>query len=215
MFVKNINFDTTDEELLEHFKSCGKVHSANIATKKNTKTDDMLSMGFGFVTFLHKSSAEKALKTLQHSRLGGHCLELKRSTRASTNQAENKEKVDLGKASTKILVRNIPFQAKKEEIVALFRTFGAVAGVRLPRKMAGTGEHRGFCFVEFVTVSEAKTAFSSLVHSTHLYGRRLVLEWAAAEETLEELRDRTRKHWGDGAVQGSKRARLEMDKKSE
>ena len=49
--------------------------------------------------------------------------------------------MDLGKASTKILVRNIPFQAKKEEIVQLFRTFGEISAVRLPKKMAGAGEN--------------------------------------------------------------------------
>ena len=213
LFIKNINFDTTDEELLSHFKSCGHVHSASVATKKNTKTNELLSMGYGFVTFLLKSSAEKALKTMQHSRLAGHCLELKRSTRASTNNDGNKEKVDLGKASSKILVRNIPFQAKKEEISQLFRTFGELSAVRLPKKMAGTGEHRGFAFIEFSSISDAKSAFSSLVHSTHLYGRRLVLEWAAGEETLEELRDKTKKQWRDGGSKNNKRARLEMDKK--
>ena len=219
LFVKNLNFDTIDEELNDHFKSCGKIHSAKVATKKNTKTDDLLSMGFGFVTYLYKSSAEKALKTLQHSRLGDHCLELKRSTRAGVNQdSREKEKVDLGKASTKILVRNIPFQAKKEEIVQLFRTFGEISAVRLPKKMAGTGEHRGFAFLEFSSKSDAKSAFSSLVHSTHLYGRRLVLEWAQGEESLEELRDKTKRHWGDGAgldKTASKRARLSLDKKNE
>ena len=35
------------------------------------------------------------------------------------------------------------------------------------------------------------TAFEKLCHSTHLYGRRLVLEWASEEETLENLRKRT------------------------
>jgi len=210
LFVKNINFNTSDESLLNHFKGCGKVHSANVATKKNTKTDELLSMGFGFVTYVHKASAEKALKNLQHSRLDDHCLELKRSTRASTAQESNKEKVDLGKASTKILVRNIPFQAKKQEISQLFRTFGELSAVRLPSKMAGTGEHRGFAFIEFSNLSDARAAFSSLVHSTHLYGRRLVLEWAQGEETLEELRDKTRKQWGDGSK--IKRARLEIEK---
>ena len=68
LFVKNLNFSTSDDELLEHFKSCGQVHSANIATKKNFKSDELLSMGYGFVTYVLKSSAEKALKTLQHSR---------------------------------------------------------------------------------------------------------------------------------------------------
>lgn len=31
--------------------------------------------------------------------------------------------------------------------------------------------------------------------STHLYGRRLVLEWAAAEDGIEELRKRTAEHF--------------------
>lgn len=38
-------------------------------------------------------------------------------------------------------------------------------------------------------------AFNALCHSTHLYGRRLVLEWADTEETLEALRRRTAEHF--------------------
>ncbi|KAF6082700.1 RNA binding motif protein 19 [Phyllostomus discolor] len=34
-------------------------------------------------------------------------------------------------------------------------------------------------------------AFSALCHSTHLYGRRLVLEWADSEVTLQALRRKT------------------------
>lgn len=45
-------------------------------------------------------------------------------------------------------------------------------------KMGGTGTHRGFGFVEFNSKHDAEKAFESLSPSTHLYGRRLVLEWA-------------------------------------
>ena len=41
-------------------------------------------------------------------------------------------------------------------------------------------------------------AFNALCHSTHLYGRRLVLEWAEAEETVEQLRKKTAEHFHDG-----------------
>ena len=34
-------------------------------------------------------------------------------------------------------------------------------------------------------------AFKSLCTSTHLYGRRLVLEWAEDNESIEELRKKT------------------------
>jgi len=214
LFVKNLNFKTTDVELSEHFKSCGTIHNATVATKKDMKTGETLSMGFGFVTYILKSSAEKALKKLQHSRLDDYALELKRSNRASTreNQSPTKEVKDLGKPCSKLLVRNIPFQANKEEITQIFRTFGELTAVRLPRKMAGTGDHRGFAFIEFSSISDAKAAFNSLVHSTHLYGRRLVLEWAQGETTLEELRDKTKQHWGDGRTGNPKRTKFDLEK---
>ena len=39
---------------------------------------------------------------------------------------------------------------------------------------------RGFGFVEFVSSEEAKGAFSQL-SNTHLYGRKLIIEWAKPE----------------------------------
>jgi len=197
LFIKNLNFSTTDDPLVKHFEGCGRIASANVAIKKNTNTGETLSMGFGFVTFQTKASAEKALKTLQHSRLDDHCLELKRSNRASTKQQESEDskKKSVGKPSTKLLVRNIPFQATKQEITEIFKTFGELTAVRLPKKMAGTGDHRGFAFIEFGALADAKAAFKSLVHSTHLYGRRMVLEWASEETSIEEMRDKTSRHW--------------------
>jgi multiple RNA-binding domain-containing protein 1 len=42
-------------------------------------------MGYGFVQFMKAASVDKALKVLQHKMLDGHCLELKRSNRAMTD----------------------------------------------------------------------------------------------------------------------------------
>lgn len=44
--------------------------------------------------------------------------------------------------------------------------------------------------MDFLTKQEAATA-AAAVAGTHLYGRRLVVEWAAAEEGLDELRAKT------------------------
>lgn len=38
-------------------------------------------------------------------------------------------------------------------------------------------------------------AFNALCHSTHLYGRRLVLEWADSEVTVQALRRKTARHF--------------------
>ena len=60
--------------------------------------------------------------------------------------------------------------------------------MRMPSKF--DGNHRGFCFVEFLTKQEAKNAFKAL-DNTHLYGRHLVLEWAQEDsDSLDAIRAR-------------------------
>lgn len=210
LFVKNLNFDTGDETLRAHFENCGKIYSCNVASKKNAKTGQKLSMGFGFVTFWMKAAADKALKELQHSKLDDHALELKRSNRASDNKEVNTRKVTkAGKPSTKILVRNVAFQATKHELAELFKIYGELSSVRLPKKLSG--QHRGFGFIEFAAKTDAKKAMEELSGSTHLYGRRLVLEWEEQEETLDSLRKRTADQFNAGSRSAGKRSRIEMD----
>ena len=67
----------------------------------------------------------------------------------------------------------------------LFSSFGVVKSVRLPKKFDGS--HRGFCFVDFVTHEEARHALEVVGASTHLYGRRLVMEWANPSENCASL----------------------------
>ena len=64
------------------FSACGKLKSATIAQKKDPKqAGHMLSMGYGFLEFYKRDSAQQALRTLQHATLDGHQLELKQSNR--------------------------------------------------------------------------------------------------------------------------------------
>uniref|UniRef100_A0A3Q2V8F2 RNA binding motif protein 19 n=1 Tax=Haplochromis burtoni TaxID=8153 RepID=A0A3Q2V8F2_HAPBU len=187
LFIKNLNFNTTEEKLLE------------VGTLINTIiincliTGKLLSMGYGFVQYQTAEAAQKALRQLQHCKVDDHQLELKvseRATRSDVNQkavvTRKKKQADKKQTGSKILVYCF---------LLLFTTFGELKTVRLPKKAAGSGSHRGFGFVDFLTKQDAKKAFAALCHSTHLYGRRLVLEWADAEETVEALRRKTAEHF--------------------
>ena len=128
-----------------------------------------MSMGYGFVQFYKTVDAEKALKTLQGKRLKDHCLELKRSNRATqasegdaSKNNHHSSKISHKEDSTKLVVRNVPFEANSREVEELFKTFGSLKGVRLPKKV--TGSHRGFAFVDFHSKEEAKKAFDALCH---------------------------------------------------
>lgn len=39
------------------------------------------------------------------------------------------------------------------------RVFGDIKSVRLPKKMVGTGPHRGFAFVEYYSKEDAKVSY--------------------------------------------------------
>ncbi|KNE55541.1 hypothetical protein AMAG_01430 [Allomyces macrogynus ATCC 38327] len=137
----------------------------------------------------------------------------KKGKRVSAAAFLGDDSVDLSKVqgaadtgNTKLMVRNVPFEATIKDLRQLFASFAHVKSVRLPKKV--TGGHRGFAFAEFLTHNEAVEALQALRH-THLYGRRLVIEFAKAGESVEELRDRTKQVTGAA----NKRRRVDMEGK--
>lgn len=213
IFIKNLSFETVESTITNAFKHLGPIHTIQIARKPNPKDPkQQIHLGYGFIQFKMASSAEKALKTMQFSEIDDKRIELKRSDRTIKTQlqAERKKassKKDDKAKSSKIMVKNIPFQAKVGEIRDLFKTFGELKAVRLPLKQGVASEqHRGFGFVDFVSKSDAKNAYDALHLSTHLYGRRLVLEWAEAGTDVEEIRKRTFQQMGatDGGSSSKK-----------
>ncbi|XP_015109002.1 probable RNA-binding protein 19 [Diachasma alloeum] len=215
LFVKNLNFSTDEETLKKYFSKCGRLHYASVTTKKDPNNPGQkLSMGYGFVRYKFKSDADRALKELQSTTLDGKTLELKRSERTLNSDVSTTKKTSkVGEQTgTKILIKNIPFQANADEITELFKAFGELKAVRLPKKLMGQEKHRGFGFVEYYTKSDSKRAFKALCQSTHLYGRRLVLEWAQTIEDVDDIRKRTAKHFHqEPSSKRSKKATLDPE----
>ncbi|KAE9348294.1 Multiple RNA-binding domain-containing protein 1 [Phytophthora fragariae] len=183
--VKNLNFITKEATLEKIFEHCGQLRKVTVARRKDPKRG-MLSMGFGFVEFVDAKHTERALQTLQNTVVDGHALNLNLSQKkASAAPKRAVGEVDGEGRKSKIIVRNVAFEATSNEIRELFGAFGQLKRVRMPKKF--DGRHRGFAFVEFLTEQEARNAFSALA-SSHLYGRHLVLEWAEDADDIDTLR---------------------------
>ena len=232
LYCKNLNFSTTEEQLLEAFKRSGhKARAVRIPTKLAPVKKMVgralpgaepemrqLSMGFGFIEFDSDTAARKAMKKMQGTFLDGHSLEIKLSGKTDVASAPKKSAAaptSEGLKSKKLMVRNVPFQASRKEILQLFGAYGQLKKVRLPKKFDGS--HRGFAFVEFLTSQEAQNAMQALA-STHLYGRHLVLEWADDKEDIDALRDRAKRdasHVGENKstsqVPQNKKIRFDYD----
>ncbi|XP_006446262.2 LOW QUALITY PROTEIN: multiple RNA-binding domain-containing protein 1 [Citrus clementina] len=192
LFVKNLNFKTCDENLRKHFGEHikeGRILSVKV--KKHLKNGKNVSMGFGFIEFDSVETATNVCRDLQGTILDGHALILQLCHAKKDEQVVKKAEKD--KSSTKLLVRNVAFEATEKDLRQLFSPFGQIKSLRLPMKF---GNHRGFAFVEYVTKQEAQNALEAL-SNTHLYGRHLVMERAKEGESLEELRARTAAQFTD------------------
>ncbi|MDE3067161.1 MAG: RNA-binding protein [Verrucomicrobiota bacterium] len=70
LFVGNLSFDTTENDLHDAFAAHGTVVEANLMTDRSTGRP----RGFGFVTMSSPEEAQKAIDALNGAQIGGRAL---------------------------------------------------------------------------------------------------------------------------------------------
>lgn len=70
IFVGNLSFSTTEDELRKMFEAYGQVDRVSIMTDRDTGR----SRGFGFVEMASNEDGEKAISALNGSQTGGRTL---------------------------------------------------------------------------------------------------------------------------------------------
>jgi multiple RNA-binding domain-containing protein 1 len=208
LYIKNLSFSTTSESLTKSMSKIPGFSFAKVKTKPHpTKSEIQLSMGFAFVGFKTRQQAQRAMDTLQGFMLDGKPIQVafaNRGAEPSTNEAKgsgDKETELKGNAKpTKLMVKNLPFEASRKDLQKLFEGFGNIKSLRIPKKRTvattGTSSTRGFGFVEFTTHAEAKRAMESLEH-THLLGRHLKIQWNLESDgaDVSQLREKVGRQW--------------------
>jgi multiple RNA-binding domain-containing protein 1 len=184
LLIRNLNLETNQKMLLDHIEQLGarpRVIRVPLdgAHHRNTNQNSIVLTKYAFVEFSSPEETWRALNLIHGSVLDGYRLIAVPSEKHITNrQAESGEELDTPPEpanQTKLVVKNIAFEASKRELRQLFSSFGHLKSLRLPRKFDGSG--RGFCFLEYATPQESARA-KMLAQGTHFYGRKLVVEYS-------------------------------------
>ena len=77
LFINNLHFETSWQDLKDHFRQCGDVERAEVMTNAEGR-----SKGFGTVRFVKEKDAEAAIQRLNGQELQGRVLEVRYDNRA-------------------------------------------------------------------------------------------------------------------------------------
>jgi RNA recognition motif-containing protein len=81
LFVGNLPYDVTEDDLKELFEKFGKIKSLILITDRETKK----SRGFGFVEFSDKENAIEAIKKLNGSTIDSRSIVVKEAHNRNNN----------------------------------------------------------------------------------------------------------------------------------
>ena len=206
LFVRSLPANATSESLTEYFSQSYPLKHATVVVDPATKQ----ARGYGFVSFIDAEDAHRAKEEFDGSVFEGRKIRVEvaeprsrdlvngdgldgsrrsaPSAKAVLAKAErDKEKLEARK-SPKLIVRNLPWAIREpEQLALLFRSYGKVKHVTIPKKPSG--EMSGFGFVVLRGRKNAEKALSSL-NGIEVDGRTLAIDWAVEKEVWES----TQKH---------------------
>ena len=137
VWVGNLSYSTTREQIKEHFKDCGELTRLNLPKASATK-----SVGYCYIDFATEEEVQKAL-ALSESYLDRRAILVKNASDftvkedAKTAKPENKLNThprvvaQPNRPTPTLFVGNLSFDADRESLKQFFSIFGKVMNVRL------------------------------------------------------------------------------------
>jgi nucleolin len=182
LFVANLGWSVTENDLFNIFSDCGEVLTVKIPLRR----EDGRSRGFAFIEMGSADEANRAIQQLNNMMLYNRPISvvLQDENHANSRPAggggyQQRQEGGYGggqqsfnsnpEPNNKLFVRNVNSMVSEEELTRLFQQAGDVVSVKIPMDRE-TGMARGFAFVEMGTVQDAQAAITQLDSAT-VYGQ--------------------------------------------
>lgn len=187
LYVGNLPSRLCFPELEDLFTPFGPIATAELITDPATGW----SRGFGFVEMTNNEHAQAAITALNGHEVEGNNLVVNEASLMRGGPRDRGSRSgggDSGRSSggpprsrgTRLFVGNLPYSASASDVETLLKEAGSVASVSLVTDR-GTGQSKGFAFVEMGSKEEAEAAIKRFDSQTHL-GRVLKVNEARPQE---------------------------------
>ncbi|CAO2654940.1 Nn.00g116730.m01.CDS01 [Neocucurbitaria sp. VM-36] len=192
LFVRGLAATVTTQDLTDYFSESYPIKTAVVVLDKETRE----SKGYGFVTFADVEDAQRAKEELNGTELKGKKLRIdtaearqregeKDTVKAGDRIKAEREQQIKDAQTPKLIVRNLPWTIKTpDDLQKLFRSYGKVNFVNLPKKP--NGELRGFGFVSLRGRKNAEKAIREL-NGKEIDERPIAVDWAVDRDTWQGL----------------------------
>ncbi|KAF9936136.1 Protein phosphatase PP2A regulatory subunit B [Mortierella alpina] len=172
VYVKNLNTDTTEQEIEAPFTQFGPITSCVVV-----KDGRSLSKGFGFVNFEHHEDARRAVDELHDVDYRGKNLFVARAQKKSEReeelrrQHEHRRMEKLNKyQGVNLYIKNLDDDIDDDQLRQEFSVYGMITSAKVMREERTDGEgeedsrgiSKGFGFVCFSSPEEATKAVTEM-----------------------------------------------------
>jgi len=169
LFVRNLSWSVTENDLYDLFNEVGDVVSVKIPTRQ----EDGKPRGFAFIEMHDNNLAQKAIQQLNGIIFQNRDLVV-------DFQDENRGKnprpgVGQPVKNSKLFVRNISYSVTEPMLQALFERVGIVYSVKIAMDRE-TGDSKGFAFIEMASADAAQEAIITL-NKSYLEGKEITVDF--------------------------------------
>eukprot|EP00794_Sanderia_malayensis_P014299 gene14299-15787_t len=153
VFLSNLLFSIDEQAIKAKFQDVGEINEVRIVRNLVGR-----SKGFAYLEFKEEMSVKNALLK-DRELLDGRPMFVSPCLDKSKNQHQAfRYKTSLDKHT--VFVTNLPFEARKEEVMEVFKTAGEIKEVRMVTNRAG--KPKGYAYIEFNKEASATSAVLNL-----------------------------------------------------
>lgn len=175
LFVRNLSWSVTEQDLYDLFSEVGAVLSAKIPTRR----EDGKPRGFAFVEMSSVTEGNDAIQSLNGRLLYDRDIVIsfqdENAGGGAARSTGNRSGGSLASKSAKLFVRSLSYSVTEDDLLNLFQQVGSVISVKIPTDR-DTGESKGFGFVEMMSANEAEQAINTL-NQTALQGKSIAIDY--------------------------------------